>query len=459
MPSDIETAFAALSAKRIIMDRLWGYYDGAQPLKYSSERLRDLFDAIDVRFIENWVSGIVNAVLDRMELERFVVQGRDDLTDTLNAVVKHTELDLDADDIHLGALVTGESYLLAWKEPTEDGSGRVEAYYHDPRMCHIQYQADNPREKAWAAKWWEETLPGDGSAKKRIRINLYYPDRLEYYVSTKTPENVQSGKNFIADPEKPPQTNPYNQVPVFHFRRERRKVVGELTPDILTLQDAVNKLLSDMMVSSEFAAVTQRWFVTNADADSLKQAANEMIVIPAGDKDSDETTQVGQFKQADLTGFLSAIDSLASAIASISRTPKHYFLAAGGDPSGEALLTQEAPMNKKVKRIIRRSQNTWQRVGAFLLLLETGETVDPEDIDPVFTPSESVLPKMLADVRKTNVESGIPLKTTLRREGWTDPQLDQLDEDKAAEGAAGTDTLGAAFAARERAFNAGAPQA
>jgi len=113
-------------------------------------------------------------------------------------------------------------------------------------------------------------------------------------------------------------------------------------------------------------------------------------------------------------------------------------------------------MNKKVKRIIRRSQNTWQRAGAFLLLLETGERIDPEDIDPVFTPSESVLPKTQADVRKLNVESGIPLKTTLRREGWTDPQLDQMDEDRAAEGAAGTESLGAALAARERAFNAGA---
>ena len=457
MPSDIELAYTALSAKRINQDKLWAYFDGAQPLKYSSERLRDLFDAIDVRFIENWCSAIVNATLDRMELERFVVQGREDLTDTLNTVLKSTELDLDADDIHLGALVTGESYLLAWKEPREDGSAETEAYYHDPRMCHIQYQPDNPREKAWAAKWWEEEVPDAGSkSKKRIRINLYYPDRLEYYVSTKAPEHVQSGKDFIADAEKPPQTNPYNTVPVFHFRRERRKVIGELTPDILTLQDAVNKLLSDMMVSSEFAAVTQRWFVTNADAESLKNAANQNLIIPAGDKESDETTQVGQFKQADLSGFLSAIDNLASAMASISRTPKHYFLAAGGDPSGEALLTQEAPMNKKVKRIIRRSQNTWQRAGAFLLLLETGERIDPEDIDPVFTPSESVLPKTQADVRKLNVESGIPLKTTLRREGWTDPQLDQMDEDRAAEGAAGTESLGAALAARERAFNAGA---
>ena len=447
--SDIGTAFTALRDKRRSYNTLWSYYEGSHPVKYATERLRDLFQDIDVHFVENWCAVVINSVYDRLELERFVVHGRDAedeaATRRLNELFKETELDLDADDIHLASLVCGESFLLEWKNE----AGDKQAYYHDPRMCHIAYDPEEPRKKLWAAKWWEVMVEVGPKIEKRYRVNLYYPDRIEYWQSTKSADKVSSGEHFekIAEPEE----NPYATVPMFHFRKERRDILSELL-DIIPLQDAINKLLADLMVTSEFAAIPQRYAVSNANLKSAKNAANELLVIPKGDS-MEENTQVGQFNPVKLETFLQAMDKLAYAVGVISHTPRHYFYDQGGDPSGEALMTMEAPLVKKTKRFIRRYGNTWQRAAAFLLLLDSGLEVRPEDIEPIFTKPETVQPKTMAEIRKLDIDCGLPLPTVLRREGWSEEEIEEMEGDREQSGARDQAGLAKALMAAEREAN------
>ena len=130
--------------------------------------------------------------------------------------------------------------------------------------------------------------------------------------------------------------------------------------------------------------------------------------------------------------YLAAIDNLAAAIGIISRTPKHYFYSQGGDPSGEALIALEAPLNKKCTRHIARFTPTWQRAAAFLLKL-ADKQVERTAITPVFEEPETVQPLTRAQVRQFEVTSGIPLTTAVRREGWTQAEIDQMAEDRATE--------------------------
>ena len=92
----------------------------------------------------------------------------------------------------------------------------------------------------------------------------------------------------------------------------------------------------------------------------------------------------------------------------------------------------ESPLTKKVQRYIERFTATWQKVAAFMLELQ-GVAVDPMSITPIFDPVETVQPRTEADIREINVRSGIPLVTTLRREGWEDTELDQMAKDQAEE--------------------------
>ncbi|NIS83045.1 MAG: phage portal protein, partial [Anaerolineales bacterium] len=149
--TDLETAFKALDGKQSDYDKLWDYYDGDQPLVYSASRLQDLFRDVDAQFTQNWCAVVVDSVLDRLNLGRFEVADNVRATEILNNLWLTTEMGLDSDDAHLAALVTGEAFVIVWRK----GSEPVQAYYNDPRLCHIQYEDENPRVKKWAAKWWQ----------------------------------------------------------------------------------------------------------------------------------------------------------------------------------------------------------------------------------------------------------------------------------------------------------------
>jgi hypothetical protein len=410
-------------------------------LVYSTARLREVFSRIDARFVENWCAVVIDATMDRINLRGFQVADNEVATEALNAAFQATELNLDSDEAHLAALVCGESYIIAWKD---EETGATQAFYNDPRSCHIEYDPDNPRKKLWAAKWWID-------ADEHYRLTLYYPDQLQYYVSTKKAENVTSAAAF-KPAETPGADNPFGVIPVFHLRRNRRKVQSELA-NAITPQDAVNKLLSDMMVAAEFGAFRQRYVISQGEPPRLKNAPNEIWTIPGNDG-AGQPTQVGEFEQTDISYYLAAIDKLATAIAIITRTPKHYLFAQGGDPSGDALIAMEAPLNKKCDRYIERFGATWKKIGVFLAQLQ-GLTLEETAITPLFDSPTTVQPAAQASIRQQSVSAGMPLVTVLRDEGKDEAYLAQMEQDAQAARKQQQETLAAAMVQAQRQFDQG----
>ncbi len=437
--TDLERVVKALQAKRARYSRLWEYYDGLQPLTYSTKRLQEAFSQIDVRFVMNWCAVVVNAVADRMVLKRLTVTGNEEATAALNRLWWETELGLDDDDVQLGALVCGESFVVVW--PDEDGV--VEAYYHDPRLCHLVYDAEHPRVKRLGAKWWA------GEDGKQY-LNLYYPERIEYYWTAKATEQVDSAKEFVVRQET--AVNPFGVVPVFQMRMERRKIQGELGAGTLSLQDAVNKLLADMMVSAEYGAFKQRYVISSAEVKGkLKNAPNEIWDLPAGDG-MGQGTVVGEFEETNLRNYLDAIDQLATAIAVTTRTPKHlFFEKAGSNPSGETLIALEAGLNKKALRYGERFSATWREVAGFAMGL-AGWEIDPMAVQVVYEDARTMQPVTQAQARLTNVQAGMALRSVLRQEGVSEEEIGQVERDKAAESEAAAGSLAEAVLRQERAF-------
>ena len=439
--TDLAKAYKALKGKAAEYTLLWRYYDGDHPLVYSTARLREVFARIDARFVENWCAVVIDATMDRINLSGFQVADNEAATEALNQAFQATELNLDSDDAHLAALVCGESYIIVWQD---EETGDVQAFYNDPRQCHVEYDPDNPRKKLWAAKWWID-------ADEKYRLTLYYPDRLEYYVSNKKAENVSSASAF-KPAETPGADNPFGVIPVFHLRRDRRKAQSELA-NAITPQDAVNKLLSDMMVAAEFGAFRQRYVISQGEPPRLKNAPNEIWTMPGSDG-TGQPTRVGEFEQTDISYYLVAIDKLATAIAIITRTPKHYFFQQGGDPSGDALIAMEAPLNKKCGRYNERFGATWKKIGAFIALL-LGLDVKETDITPLFDRPETVQPAAQASIRQQSVSAGMPLVTVLRDEGKDDAYLAQMEQDAQVARKQQQETLAAAMVSAQRQFDQG----
>jgi hypothetical protein len=211
--------------------------------------------------------------------------------------------------------------------------------------------------------------------------------------------------------------------------------------------------LSDMMVAAEFGAFRQRYVISQGEPPRLKNAPNEIWTVPGSDG-AGQPTQVGEFEQTDLSHYLTAIDKLATAIAIITRTPKHYLFAQGGDPSGDALIAMEAPLNRKCLRYIERFTSTWKKIGAFLLLLR-GMDVAEGDITPLFDRPETIQPAAQATIRQASVGAGMPLVTVLRDEGKDDAYLEQMEQDARAARKAQQATLAAAMVQAQRQFDQG----
>lgn len=415
--SDLKLAFEALSGKTAWYSTLRKYAEGDQPIVYSTERLRTAFQNINAKFCQNWCSVVVNSVNDRL-----VLQGWDTGNETTNKLLSDLwskqHLMIESDDAHWDAFVTHESFVIVW--PDED-TKQPEVYYNDSRLCHVFYNSENPRTKRFAAKWF---MDDDGYC----RLILYYPDRLEYYKADKVGAPTNAG-TFL--PENPASAaNPYGEIPVFHLRMKRRSTAGELV-DIISLQDAINKLLADMMVAAEYGAFKQRWIISSSDTGDLKNSPDLIWEIPAGDGIG-QGSSVGQFEATDLGVFLSAIDKLANSIAIISRTPKHYFYSAGGQVSGEALIAMEAPLNKKAKSRQEAFGVVWQEVAAFILKIFQYE-VEESEIVTLWGTIENVQPVTQAQARQLGVQVLIPLTTLLKREGWSKRDLEQMELDRQKE--------------------------
>lgn len=423
MATDLERAIKALQDKKTRIDTWWSYYDGDHRLPYLSERLRDVFRDLTPDFSLNWCEAVIDATADRISLTGLTAQDRA-TTNVLKDTWHKLGLNVEADDAHKAALVTGEGYLCIWQEPDYG----LQAYYNDPRLVQVFYHADNPHLKEYAAKWWEEN--------GQRRVTLYYPDRMEYYISRGKSSDAKSERSFEPyDPDGASVVvNPYGVVPVFHFRPERRYAKSDLS-SVWRVQNGINLLLINMIVAGEFGALPQKWLISQIGLKGkLPNHPGGILSFPGADSEG-QATQVGQFQATSLSNFWDAIDPLVSSIAAITRTPKHYFVRSSGDPSGDALAAMESPLLKKVQDRIDRFAVEWRQIGAFILKLN-GMNATPTDIMPVWADIRTIQPLASAMSVREYTSAGVPLKTALRRAGWTDDELTKMNEDDQAERAA-----------------------
>lgn len=410
--SDLEKAFGALQAKQTDYTLEFQYYEGEQPLSYmNSSRLAKIFEGLSRYFVQNWCAVVIDAVRDRINLQTIDVKGAG--ASKWRELWEGSKLELQSDDVHEAELVTGEAFVICW--PNDEGV--MEAYYNDPRMAHLFYDAEFPLKKSFGAKWWE-------ADDETMRLTLYYEDRLERYASKKKFDSVHDAKALTLLET---VNNPYGEIPVFHFRKARtpRSDLKNAIP----IQDSVNKLVADMMVAAEFGAFKQRYVISNAEIQGkLKNSPDEIWDLPAGDGMSQQT-QAGQFDATPLSNYLEGIEKQVVAISSITRTPKHYFFQTGSNISGEALIAMEAPLNKKAQDRIDRYKPEWRDVTLFMLKHSGVEGVRAEDVTVQFDKPETIQPRTQAETRQMNTTAGIPLETQLREEGKSEKEIQQVMKD------------------------------
>lgn len=413
----LKEAFVVLNRKQRRVQLLWDYFEGKQPLRWSADKLKELFHD-QVEIAENWCSIVIESVTDKIHVEH-ISTGEKSSDDNILEVWENEGLGLEADDVHQEAIIVGESYLIVWK----DEEGNLEVYHNSARNVHMFYKHENPHKRRFAAKWWTD------ESDEKPHVVLYFPDQIVHFKATKKLESMgdtfhESSWELQPDSE----ANPYGIIPVFHFRKDKR--MRSDLDNAIPLQDLVNKLLSDMFVNSEFSAFPQRYAITAARLPGkLPYGSFTTLQIPPAEIDQ-QPAEVGTFEATDMGNFQVVLDSLSNAMAIITKTPKHYFWGQTGQVSGEALLAMESPLNAKVAKYEKRYAVEWRRCISFIFLL-LGKAVDEKTIDVIWTDPSTLQPLTAAEIRKMNVDAGMPLITHLRMyDGWTEDEITAMQEEQ-----------------------------
>ena len=426
----LKRCVAALSGKQAAMNRRFAYYDGTAMLPVITERLREVYHQFNIVGAENWSAVVVDSMTDRITLRG--LHGPDDATTALLADAwSGTNLALETADAHEAALVGGEAYMIAWR----DGDGPVECYYNDPRTCHIFYDTARPNVAALACKWWDD----EDEAARFLKI--YTADEIATYRAVRRSFDADRADASRFLPVDAPAPNPFGVIPVFHLR-PRRRPISELE-SIISIQDAINILLANMLVTAEFNAAPMKYIISNATGiEDLVSAPNRVWTIPSGDAlggNGTSSTQVGQFAAADLGNYLSAVEQYINALSSITRTPKHYFQLGQNAPSGEALRVMDGPLVKKCRDRMDRFTPTYRGLGAFLCQLQ-GVMVDPATIRADWANPETEQPLHQAQETTARAQAivakrqtGMSRRQGLRELGYTEDQIVAMDIEETAD--------------------------
>jgi hypothetical protein len=409
--SDLKKGFDHIVSQLDEYKRAAAYYEGSQPEVFQSQRWMRVFrfEGADFRF--NFTKTVVDSVLNRLDVNQ--VQATTDAANSyIDRIWNQTDLRIDINEIHRNALMYGDCYAIVWP----DSNGTVSIDYNSPLTTSLVYDQENPRIKSFAIKVWQI----DAETEKVLKVNLYYPDRIEKYEGRGDLEYITHLPNMTLVETVP---NPWGEIPVFHFRTHKPYGKPEHY-DAYGPQDAINKLISTHMYTVDYQGAPQRYALTTggqtaeledfSEDDTARENLGSLQNGPGQLWYLQGVQAVGQFPAADPDTFTKPVLDFVNAMASITSTPLHFFMKGSYIPSGEALRVAEAPLTKKVLNRQLTFGSTWRDLFKFMLRVE-GIVADveivwenPETIDTV--------DQWDIAVRKKSV--GMPLEQILLELGY-----------------------------------------
>ena len=392
------------------------YFEGEQPLAFATPKYSAVFGEMFRAFAYNRCSYVVDAHADRLQLTG-VRAVSEQVTERASEIWAANRMDKRAGEIHRSAIMLGDAYLIVWPE-TVDGS--VQLWPQDAEYVRVAYDEERPGLVTLACK-------GMKTHDGRHRINLYFPDRIEKWITTDVVSERRGVEPRYVPYEVPgepwPVPNPWGVVPVFHFANNA--ATGEYgrseLSDVIPLQDALNKTLTDLILASELGGFPQK-VILGLDADDeqvreglrrLEAGMNKIFSIPF-DPDG-KAPSIAEFSATNLKQISEVVTLFDTLISRVSRVPVHYLQLSGDFPSGRALRTAEGPFVTKIEDRMIAFGNVWE--DAMTLALRMGGVGDPGRLSAVWEAATALQDEDRWDLALQKSAAGLPLEQILREMG------------------------------------------
>lgn len=382
------------------------YYRGRQPLAFLAPDARDALGNRLDRMASNLCRLAVGALTERLRVTGFT--GAD-----LWAAWLRNDLDQMAPVAHREALTLGSAFAIVWA----DRAGRSKVSIESARQV-VALRDPGTRQLVAALKRWSDPEVGN------TRAVLYEPN----VITVMAAEGTDAASGF-----KTTETiaNPLGQVPVVELANTDRLLEpghSELD-DLLPLVDALNKLLSDLMVGSEYFARPRRWATgielvedDEGNAENPYPEGNRMMLAEAPD------ARFGQLEGSTLGAYGNAVDVVLGQVMAVSSLPPHMLGVTSDNPaSADALRASEASLTARAEAKQAAFGRAWENVARLMEAVDSGR--DPEAIEVAVQwadPSTRSIAQE-ADAVVKLVQAGIlPVSYALARLGYSSSEIDAI---------------------------------
>lgn len=422
------------------------YYSGQQPLAFISPDVRAQVGDRIPEIVLNVPRVVVGAIEERLDVQGFSVASNRTADETLRKVWNENDLDEWSQLEHIEALKHGIAFATVWADDSLPSGVRIAVESAHQMAAEF---APGTRRVVKAAKTWQDV---DDDGKPVQRAVLYLPDVIEHYWRTTarplgavqtTTVIPGTGNDWVLD-EGRTVPNPLGEVPVVAFinRPSLTDMSGESElRDVMSLTDGVNKLLSDMLVTSEHHAEPRR-FATGIQIPK-EAATNERLREEVREAWDDATrgktwlggkdVNFGQFQQADLINFKTGVDLILSKVAFITGLAPHMLGVTTENPaSAEAIRSSETPLIRRVNRKKTHFGGSWERVMRLALRVRQDE-VDLSTLRTIWANSETRTFAQDSDAVSKLTQGDRPVITIAAgREvlGFSPEQIAQMEKDE-----------------------------
>jgi len=487
--ADLTHGYAELCEAREIYLQADAYYGGSVEEVYASDKIRRMLarSSSDEIHQFNYAKIPVDTVANRLQIEAVVAVPPEDERDlqdqqgdanresalkaqnvALHRLWEDNELDAESKALHKNVSTHGDAYILVWpiteepdraeydEEPDDEEDYTeqdladeaqaqaptlgtvvgVDIRVNNASQMRAIYDDEDPLKIAYVIKSW----PVKRGGKERHRVNLYYEDRIEKWVS----DGEKDTKDPAAWALLEEMDNPYGRVPVFHFRNDRPygnpEHLGAYGP-----QDMINKLVQTHGAAIEFQSFPQRYLMVDPTKDDPTSNSDDPI-HPDDDAEDPESelgdsgmsaepgsiwklwgASTGEYQPAQPDIFLSPYDRYVKAMAELTDTPQHHFSKDSGDtPAGSALRALEAPLIAKCEDRQDRYEATWRDVFEFAMWLLGYEDVR---IDLQWAPLMVVDDADGWGVVQAKINTGVPAEVALTETGYPAEQVQEWVKD------------------------------
>lgn len=407
------------------------YYAGRQPLAFLSPEAKAALGTRFGRMATNLCRVAVTSLTERLRVTGF--SGADVWADWLR-----NDLNEQSVVAHREALLLGSSYVIGWA----DRFGRPKVTVETAKQMAC-LRDPGTRTLTAAIKRWETTTTTEAI--------VYGPDVITRYRANQTGATTAG---FVVVDE---IANPLGVVPVVRLLNSDRILdegCSEIE-DLMPLVDALNKVLTDLMVASEYTGRPRRW-ATGVELE-------EVPVLDENGEETGETTEenpypegtrmmiaegeaakFGQLDAADMGGYGNAVDVLLTQISAVSGLPAHYLGISHDNPaSADALRASEASLTARAEARQAQFGRSWEDVARLIVGVRDGADPTTVDVRVEWADAATRSVAQEADAITKLYSAGLlPASYALKRLGYTDTEIAEIHTARTKDSVANLDLSG-----------------